>query len=109
VLGLDSRQSLDDRLPLADLGLDSLMAVELRSLMSRKLGRARSLPAAFIFDYPTVAAIADYLAEELLPTTKTPEPKPESSKPSSIADILGRIEDLSEEEVDRMYSPEKSV
>jgi myxalamid-type polyketide synthase MxaE and MxaD len=34
LLGLDPEQAIDDKQPLNDLGLDSLMAVELRSLLS---------------------------------------------------------------------------
>ena len=44
-------------------GLDSLAAVELRNAVSRSLGVA--LPATVVFDYPTVAALAAYIADEM--------------------------------------------
>jgi acyl carrier protein len=47
--------------PLRDLGLDSLMAVELRNLLSVAVGR--TLPATITFDCPTVSAIAACLME----------------------------------------------
>jgi acyl transferase domain-containing protein/thioesterase domain-containing protein/acyl carrier protein len=54
---------LDAARPLAELGLDSLMAVELRNGLARALGRA--LPATLLFDHPTVAALVDALDAEL--------------------------------------------
>jgi acyl carrier protein len=60
VLGTSPR-SVDLDEPLRDLGLDSLMAVELRNLLGVAVGR--TLPATIIFDFPTVSAIAAHLIE----------------------------------------------
>ncbi|MEJ2099386.1 MAG: acyl carrier protein, partial [Desulfobacterales bacterium] len=43
----------------ADLGMDSVMAVELTTRLMSSLNC--SLPATLLFDYPTVEAVADYL------------------------------------------------
>ncbi|MGB7624157.1 MAG: beta-ketoacyl reductase, partial [Terriglobia bacterium] len=110
VLGLDPTQSIDYKQPLSDFGLDSLMAVELRSLLGTELGLARSLPATLVFDYPTISALTDYLAEEILPREKTPATESEpGQKQENMVDILDRIENLSEEEVDRLFTKEKAV
>jgi acyl carrier protein len=47
-----------------DLGLDSLMALELRDRLQTGLGHA--LAATVVFDYPTLEALVDYLSGELL-------------------------------------------
>ncbi|MCC6750534.1 MAG: SDR family NAD(P)-dependent oxidoreductase [Deltaproteobacteria bacterium] len=48
---------------LAPFGLDSLLAVELRSTVGRALGL--TLPASLLFDYPTLSGLADFLLGKL--------------------------------------------
>jgi NAD(P)-dependent dehydrogenase (short-subunit alcohol dehydrogenase family) len=60
VLGLDAATAIDRRVPLKEVGLDSLMAVELRNILVRSGGRP--LPATLLFDYPSLDALAGYLA-----------------------------------------------
>lgn len=48
--------------PLRDIGLDSLMAVELRNRLGQGMGR--SLPATITFDHPTVSALSDFIERE---------------------------------------------
>ena len=59
VLGLAGPAAVPGDRPLKELGLDSLMAVELRNQLS---ARAQTpLPATLAFDYPTPKAIAELL------------------------------------------------
>nr|WP_241561166.1 type I polyketide synthase [Streptomyces orinoci] len=63
VLGFSGPEAIEPKRGFLELGIDSLTAVELRN----QLGKAADLrlSATLIFDYPTPAAVADHLAEEL--------------------------------------------
>jgi acyl transferase domain-containing protein/SAM-dependent methyltransferase len=102
VLRLDPSRAPDRRHGLMDLGFDSLMAVELRNRLATGLGLARRLPATLIFDRPTIEAIAEYLAEEVLGLAPAPaeaaKPEPAETASASAADLAG----LSEEEAEAM-------
>jgi polyketide synthase 12/myxalamid-type polyketide synthase MxaB len=72
VLGLDPGYPLDRRKPLQEMGLDSLMAVELRNRLGAGLALPHKLPPTLVFDYPTVDALAAYLAGKVLAARPTP-------------------------------------
>ncbi len=48
-----------------DLGMDSLMAVELRNRLNRAFSGTYAVPNTLVFDYPNIAALAHHLAGEL--------------------------------------------
>ncbi len=48
-----------------DLGMDSLMAVELRNRIAASLGDACQLTNTIAFDYPSVAKLAEHLASQI--------------------------------------------
>jgi NADPH:quinone reductase-like Zn-dependent oxidoreductase/acyl carrier protein len=48
-----------------DLGMDSLMAVELRNRLQAQLGQAYPVSNTLAFDYPTVRRLAQHLGEKL--------------------------------------------
>jgi acyl carrier protein len=66
VLGLPGADELPLDEPLRQLGLDSLMAVELRNLLGKAVGQ--SLPATVTFEYPSVRALVDHLAATAMAT-----------------------------------------
>jgi acyl carrier protein len=64
ILGGDSVRPVAAHEPLSELGLDSLMAVELANALAKATGR--SLSATLVFKHPTIDAIVEYLFSELL-------------------------------------------
>lgn len=104
VLRRDASKGLDHNRRLMDVGIDSLMAVELRNLLGAGLELERALPATLIFDYPTIEAVAKYIAKEALGFGKwagesSEELEKDSEKTRAAA---SRIEEFSEEEVEKM-------
>ena len=55
---------IENSQPLLEAGMDSLMAIELRNAISQEIGIG--LSATLLFDYPTIAAISEFLMKDVL-------------------------------------------
>jgi NAD(P)-dependent dehydrogenase (short-subunit alcohol dehydrogenase family)/acyl carrier protein len=102
-LGLDPSRPVDPRTPLGELGLDSLLAVELRNTLGTALGKA--LPATLLFDYPTLDALTEHILVSVLgggDETAGGSPLGVAAEPAPS--LVSAIEDLSDEEVERQLA-----
>jgi len=66
MLRFDSASHIGRKRRLMDMGLDSLMALELRNRLGKALRADSPLSATLAFDYPTMDALADYLERDVL-------------------------------------------
>lgn len=94
-----------------ELGLDSIMAIDLRSQLNHALDR--DLPATVAIDYPTVAQLAEFVAETCfpkadpapatvpsVPAERAQKPKPAPTPPKTddltsidMSDLIAAVQD----------------
>jgi len=103
VLGLDSALTLDANRPLQEMGLDSLMAVELRNVMKTDLGLERPIAATIVFDHPTLHALTEYVGGNMLGWASRTAAQPATVEADEI-DLLDQIESLSPAEIDQLLA-----
>jgi len=92
ILSLSESTRIDEDEVLHDLGLDSLMAVELRNVLAASLGKPWS--PTLVLDYPTLRSLKDFLLGEMFGS-------PQASKQQSQ-----QPEDLSESEAEKLLLQE---
>jgi acyl transferase domain-containing protein len=87
--------AVDPDRPFAELGFDSLTSVELRNRLSADTGLR--LPAALVFNRPTVTGVAEHLLRELAPA----EPAPAEALGQALDRIGEQLEAATPDERDR--------
>ncbi len=100
ILGVGSSHDLPIDQPLRDLGLDSLMSVELRNAIGATTGR--TWPATLLFDYPSIAALADHLLGAL----GISDPATEGGRPKGSPDAANALATMSEAEAESLLIAE---
>ncbi|MGO4421681.1 type I polyketide synthase, partial [Streptomyces sp. MCAF7] len=81
VLGLRSPDAIRPDQPLRELGMDSLMAVELRNRIGARLGSR--LAATVLFDHPTTARLADHLLNTVFASADRTAQRPAPGAPAA--------------------------
>jgi acyl carrier protein len=101
-LGLAPDFPLDPRQGLRDIGLDSLMAVELRNALQQIA--ARPLPSTLLFDYPTAEGLSAYLLE----VVRGPDQDSRSPKGTEVGALVEVPvgDDISEDEAENQLREE---
>ena len=104
-LGLAARARIDPTRALRDLGLDSLMAVELRNAIGAAVDR--TLPATLLFEHPSVSALSAYVATLIAATGGAPVAIATMPTPSAAAPPRGsELDAMSDEEAEALLLEE---
>ncbi len=112
VLGLAVHQKINPQQGLMNLGLDSLMALELRRKLEASL--QASLRATVVFEYPTIESLVAYLLERVLVlpgATAVDSPEagdrlPAQAEESTVSSAEGLLDTLSPEVLAQLLAQE---
>jgi myxalamid-type polyketide synthase MxaC len=102
IFGLDV-SAVEIARPFREIGLDSLLAVELRNVISKHL--EKSLPATLLFDYPTIDVLSERLLGEVFGLKAEAKASTEPAAPEALEETTP-IDKLSEQEAEALLLKE---
>ena len=85
--------------PFSEFGVDSLVGSRISKVLGIRLGMEVS--ATLLWEYPTIDALSVHLTERILRTGNPAEPVAPKDASDSWDDVLGRIGQISEADIDR--------
>ena len=103
VLRLPAGTGVSEQAPLVDMGLDSLMAVELRNALSAGIGR--TLPAALVYDHPTLALLSEYVHHLAVPSPVAAPPAPAVAVQAvPVSEPVDQLEEMTQDDIARLLA-----
>src|SRR5262249_17750125 len=81
------RERVDESTPFRELGVDSLMALEIRNQLSKAIGA--KLSATLVYDHPTVERLSNALWQDLFVSRPAPAPDHRALAPNDAVAIVG--------------------
>jgi acyl carrier protein len=103
VMSLDTGVGFDIERPLQELGLDSLMAIDIRNGLGRLLGS--TLPTAILYKHPSVAELTAFIMEDFVKAEEEVMPVSPVAAPVTSHDPgvdLEALEAMSDDEIDAL-------
>ncbi|RQH04064.1 type I polyketide synthase [Okeania hirsuta] len=104
VLGLSSSQLPEMNLGFMEMGMDSLIAVELKNRLQNQLGT--NLPETIAMEYPTIAKLSSHIEELMEWKTTENEESSNGLSQTDVSEIDGNVlpvlEDISEEDFEAL-------
>jgi 8-amino-7-oxononanoate synthase/malonyl CoA-acyl carrier protein transacylase len=95
VLGLKSPEQIELQQGFADLGMDSLMGMELKSRLQTSFNH--TFPLSLAVDYPTVGALIEHLSKDVLALETFAPPERRNGRisiPNSLSALLPNAKEL---------------
>ncbi len=91
---LRSAEPVDHEQPMESMGLDSLMALELRNRLEASIGLP--LPVALVWAYPTISGLAGAMCERMgyEPVAESPKTPASDREPALTDEVMTLLDDL---------------
>jgi acyl transferase domain-containing protein len=99
VMGFSPAEAPEFDQGLFDLGMDSLLALDLKNRLQTAL--KRDIPVAALFEHSTITSLTDYVLREVL---ALPAGEPTAQTRADAVDLVSNIAEMSEAEVERLLA-----
>ncbi|MBO3459428.1 type I polyketide synthase [Aetokthonos hydrillicola CCALA 1050] len=110
VVGITIPEQIGLRESLLELGIDSLMAVELRNHLQSSLGE--SISSTVLFDYPTLEKLVDYLVSDVLSVeffvSSDVNLKATEQEADSSEQLKEHLKEMSQDEIANLFAQKLS-
>ena len=104
LLKLDPLSPISGKKPLNEIGLDSLMAVRLKTNLESEL--SCTLPISIFYDYPTIVDITEFLINKIFKNGKDSQQDIHQVNGTDGSDVVNDLDQLSESEMAKLLASE---